>query len=427
MARLPRYALAFLGPASSALAQFVISLILLHMLPADAFGGFSLLFIAAQFSWGIWSALFCAPLPVLMAEASGAAGLHRTNDRSTALAALKINGLAAPLVGLIFFVIAYLLGLGRGAALLFCCFVIFSLWRWFARSYAYASGRQSDTVVSDLVYSLFLLGGGALLYLRWNAPLVVASGALALGSLAGLLVFGPAYLAAQFGRSGSLREDWRSYCRIWRQHSGWSLLGVLTTETTANAHSYVVTLLLGPGAFAVVAASVLFTRPISVVLNALNEFERAQMAREIAAGDAAALHGSMRFFRAILGICWTGTVGLIVALFVAAPHLIVPPAYDLRAIELGAALWMIVIAVRILRAPESAMMQGGGAFRPLAFASVYSAGVSVVAAFLMVLEFGPVWSIIGIFAGELVFAVHLWLQARRWRNVHMPDLAVQAQ
>ena len=67
--RLSRYALATIGPVGSAGAQFALSLVMLQRLDLGAFGAFSLLLVACQFSWGIWSALFCAPLPVLLAQA----------------------------------------------------------------------------------------------------------------------------------------------------------------------------------------------------------------------------------------------------------------------------------------------------------------------------------------------------------------------
>ncbi len=43
---------------------------MLRVLSPAEFGVFTFLLVAAQFSWGIWSALFCAPLPVLLLETS---------------------------------------------------------------------------------------------------------------------------------------------------------------------------------------------------------------------------------------------------------------------------------------------------------------------------------------------------------------------
>lgn len=72
-----RYAIAFLGPVSTAGANFLLSLVLLRVMTADVFGHFSFLLILSQFSTGIWSALFSAVLPVIMADPDIDAGRWR--------------------------------------------------------------------------------------------------------------------------------------------------------------------------------------------------------------------------------------------------------------------------------------------------------------------------------------------------------------
>lgn len=417
MTRLMRYALAFAGPASGALAQFLLSLILLHVLSISDFGAFSILLIASQFAQGLWSALFCSPLPVLLSAARS--GRHSSSRSINAL--FGANLIAAFPVALLFLMGARALRFDWAEAALFALFGTVSLWRWFARAHAYAAGRQERVILSDVIYSLCILVGVGLLHFGHGAPLVMASGALATGAIVGLMTFGRRHLGWQFLRWHRLGRCARDYADIWRRLSGWSLLGVLTTETTTNAHSYIVTLIAGPRAFAVIAASALLTRPSTVVLNALNEYERAQMAREIAAGDGSALRRSMRFFRAILGLAWVGTVAVIAVLLLFAPRLLIPPSYNLAPIALGAAMWMAVIAIRVLRAPESAMMQGGGAFRSLAFASVWSAIVSVATVVVLLELFDPIWSILGIFAGEVAFWIGLWPVAQRWLRVNLPE------
>jgi O-antigen/teichoic acid export membrane protein len=413
MHRLTRYALAFIGPAGGAVAQFALSLLLLRTLSPQDFGGFSVLLVASQFSWGIWSALFGALLPVLMAQADARLRAVKVD------CVFATNLLAAIPVSLLFFALSLRLHFTSLEAGLFALYVGLALLRWFARAYAYACGRQIAVLMSDLAYSFAMLGACGMLLVAPVEPLLLACGALALGSGIGLLAFGGAHLLRQFVqlRPSSIGH----YAALWREHTGWSLLGVLTTEATTNAHSYIVTLVAGPGQFALIAASALVTRPATVVLNALNEYERAQMAREIAAGDGSALRRSMRFFRAMLGVAWLGTGVAIAGLLGLAPRLVYPVHYDLVPLAWGAAMWMAVIAVRVLRAPESAMMQGGGAFRTLAHASVWSAIVSIAAVLTMLWLAAPIWSILGILAGELVFGWRLWPAARRWRLANMPE------
>ena len=60
-----------------------------------------------------------------------------------------------------------------------------------------------------------------------------------------------------------------AYGPIWRDLTQWALLGVVTTELSANAHAYLVTLFNGPKSFALIAAGSLFMRPVSLCLTAL--------------------------------------------------------------------------------------------------------------------------------------------------------------
>jgi hypothetical protein len=232
------------------------------------------------------------------------------------------------------------------------------------------------------------------------------------------MLFGRAYFTPQFARFPS--EFLTRYRDIWRQHSGWSILGVLTTELTMNAHAYIVTFFAGPSAFAVLAASSLLTRPVAVVTAALGEYERAQMATQIARGEAAALVRALGRFRIAMTAVWLVTAIALGVVMLVVPHVVFPRHYPLGVLIAGSVLWMIVAFVRIVRAPESAMMQGAGEFRPLAYASVWSALFSVLGVATCLFLAPPVWSILGVLAGEIVYVVSLWPKARAWRRRVLP-------
>ncbi len=70
--------------------------------------------------------------------------------------------------------------------------------------------------------------------------------------------------------------------------------------------------------------------------------------------------------------------------------------------------------MRLFRTPESTFLQAVGRFRPLAWASIGSSGVSVLAVILFLAVGGPLWSISGILLGEVVFAALIWRQLARW-------------
>jgi O-antigen/teichoic acid export membrane protein len=404
-----RYLLATVGPVSAACAQFVLSLVLLRFLDPSAFGSFSFLLTASQFSAGIWSALFCAPFPILIAD-------DDPSSRQQLLRCLFSSNLVAVAVAFALFVaLALALGVSATSAILFAAYAAVALLRWFARAHAYATtGKPVRTMMSDVVYSATLLIGLALAAVSDEATLDFAFVTLLVSSTLGMLPFGRAYLASQFIQVSV--GDMGRYARVWRDHSRWAFLGVLTGEATANSHAYIVTFFYGPATFAPIAASALLIRPINVAMNALTEFERAQMARQIGDKRTDLAIASLRFFRFVLIGGWIATgIGIAVLLHYA-PGVVFPDHYSFPLLATGAALWMAVAATRLLRTPDSALLQAAGAFRPLAFASVASSGISIVAVSGLVATSGALWSIAGILIGEIVLAFWIWRQARRWQD-----------
>jgi hypothetical protein len=405
-AKLVKYAMATVGPVGSAVAQFALSLVLLHRIGAAEFGAFSFLLVTSQLSWGVWSALFCAPLPILMVAKTG-------DSRNRLFACLLATSLAGALaLGVAFMMLGIALGIGAAAAATFGVYAACALIRWYARAQAYARGAAIRTVASDIAYSISLLIGVGLIFFFENATLEAAYWVLLLSAAIGLVPFGKEFLSEQFFKVSA--RSIKNYPEIWRQHSGWSLLGVLTTEATANAHVYIVTFFYGPSAFAPLAASALVIRPINVTMNALTEFERVQMANQIAEGQIDSALAAAQIFRVSLCAALLVNIVAILLIFRIAPRLIFPPRYDLHTLAIAAALWIGVSAVRVLRAPEGVLMQAAGEFRALATASVLSCIGSVAGVGFLLFAAGPLWSIAGILFGELLVAIWIWKLTRRW-------------
>jgi len=402
-----RYGLASVGPVGSAGAQFVVSVQLLHVLDPGAFGSFSFLLVASQFSLGLWSALFCAPMPILLSGDDARDDPMRRCLMSANLA-LAIVALA------VFAVLGTVLRADPLASLLFAAYAMAMLLRWFARAYAYATGRPWRTMTSDIIYTVVLLAGVGLVAVTRAASAAPAYASLLAGAALSLAPFGSRYLKQQFG--GFSFKALASYKQVWREHSGWSLTGVLTTEATANAHAYIVTLISGATAFAPLAASALLMRPISVVTNALTEFERPQMARQLAQDHGREALATMRFFRVMLIAAWGVTVIAALALMRYGPALLFPKSYDRGYLMIGTLLWLAIAGVRTARTAESVLLQAAGQFRPLAHASMISCGVSLVAVLVLLILGGPLYSLVGVFLGEAVFALWIWRETARWRS-----------
>ena len=406
---LARYLLAVTGPIGTAVAQFIFSLQLLHTLNADAFGGFSFLLVASQLGLGIWGALFCAPFAVL-----SAARVRGEIDDETLASVYATNLILALLAIPTFVLLSFSLGVPLSASVVFGVYVCVSLLRWLGRAVAYAEGSPLKSTASDVALSAVLFFGIFAFWLTGGVTLEWVFVCQLSGVTLGLLPFGWRYLRRQF-----IDVSYKAiprYRSIWVQHASWSLSGVVTTEATANAHAYIVTMLAGPAAFAPLAATTLIIRPISVVSNALAEFERSRMAIELGKHQWENADRGRFGLRILLILAWLGCTGATLALFIYDPFILFPRTFALSDLKLGATIWLIIALLRLMRVGESALLQAAGKFRSLAYASFVSCGISIIFATLLLFAGGPLVSLLGVLLGETFFAVGIWVQVMRLRR-----------
>jgi len=372
-----RYALSSLGPVAVSAAHFAASLMFLRALPPAQFGLLSFLLVVVPFCLSASGALLGAPVSTALRRGA-------VIGQSELATYLKTNLLVAALAASIVFSLLMLSHADRGLSLLLAFYAGIMTLRWFARCLTYATDGPARPI--------------------------------AFAALCALAVFGLSYLGKQVwpGRAGSL---WR-YGAIWRDLTRWSLLGVVLTEMTANAHAYLVTFISGPQAFAVLAVGSLLMRPASLVLSALPDLERPAMARRLAAGDPAGALRSVKEFRTATGAIWLLTVLLAGALLMWFPQLILKKGYDETQIVVVVAISAAIVAVRTLRMPESVFLQAAGEFRALAGASMWSSLTSIAATLGLLLLAGPVFSLIGILAGDLVMTARIFGLTRDWKLRH---------
>jgi len=198
----------------------------------------------------------------------------------------------------------------------------------------------------------------------------------------------------------------------------WSLLGVVLTELTANAHAYFVTFLCGPKAFGLLALGSLFMRPASLVLSALPDIDQPLMTRRIALGDIRGALRVVKEFRTAAGAVLAVTVGLSVALMVWVPQLILKKGYDQTDVLIVLAIWIAITALRVVRTPEAVLVQATGNYPALARVSAWSCATSLLVTFALLCAWGPIVSLGGILAGEIAIALALFPMTRAWRRQH---------
>jgi hypothetical protein len=407
-ADLRRYAAAVMGSAGSSGSQFLLTLLLLGRLPAELFAQFTFLVVVAQLNGGLAAALFSAPLSRLATQAAleSAATLLHALVRMQLFYALAGAG-AALLLGWLWHG-----DLAAGAA--YAVLLFAGGLRQFLRVIAYTRDRQQRVVISDMLFASVTLAATAVIYAGAAPDLFVAFAALAAGNLAGLLVLQPLSVLAQARQR--LRATLAAYREVWSRFTLWSLIGILATEATANAHTYIVTMFAGPAAFSPIAASAILSRPGVVALNALSEFERARMARVIAVDDRAGLARTMTLFRWVALAFWLATAVLTYLAVTWRPPLLFKPGYDPAQWALCAWLWIGVMLARTLYLPESTEMHARGSFIALAWPTLWSAPVSIAGVMLTLVLLGPAWSLAGVLAGEAVAALLVVRAARRGRN-----------
>jgi hypothetical protein len=406
-----RYGLNAAGPVSIAAAHFISALVFLQLLPPAEFGLIAFAFVAVPLFLSVAMSLTGASLYTTAYRqdvAQAAQTLHLKANLSISLAAGVV------LMGL-------MLGCGAGwqASFLFGVYAAAMSLRQFARCFAYVNDRPFTVVASDVSYSVDVLFGVGVLYLLRDfgvfglreIALVLASAAIV-----AMFPFGAAYLERQL--SAGFGGWFSAYRIIWRDLARWSLLGVILTEVTVNAHAYLVTLIAGPAAFALIAAGALFLRPVSLFLTAIPDLERASMARGIVGGDPKAALASVRTFQIAGAVAWAATLAATAATLIWFPSVVPGAHYPVADVAIVVAIWAAIMAVRVVRTPDSVLLQAAAEFKALAHAAVISGIVSFTLALALLLAFGPVASLAGILVGETVMMVRVRLLLRNWMRCH---------
>ncbi|WP_022683976.1 polysaccharide biosynthesis protein [Sphingobium bisphenolivorans] len=400
-----RFGLASLSSAIVSVSHLLVQLFSIHHLETAAIGTLAFLLVIMQFGYSLSNALVSTPYTIAVNQGDDA-------DARGVDFFFPVNLLLAASQGLLCAVIAWATA-SPAAALIFGLAGTLSLIRWFGRSNAYAHHAPARAARSDLAYAGTILAG-LLVAMKTGADLPTIGSMLVAASLIGLLPFGAAYVRQHLAMAPT--KALARYRPVWKEQSAWTLVGVLSTEATSNSHSYIVTLLAGPTAFAPIAVGMLFFRPVNVCITALTQLERPRMTRAVAKGDHDAAIKSERVFMAALVMLWLATCAVAAIALYAFPGLILKPALDHQLVMIAGALCALLSLVQCIQTPMSVMTQARKAFRPLAAQSMRSCVVGLAAVTLLVLGTAPVFSIGGVVLSQLVMMLGIWQLDRKWRR-----------
>jgi len=404
-----RYSFSALGPIGIAAAHFIAALVFLRYLHRADFGLFSFVFIVVPFALSLTGAMFGAAL----VNSANAAAPMTQNELA---AYMKANVLFAVASGVAVFALMRLASAGPKLSAVIAIYGALMTARWFARCHAFAVHNMTRAILSDFAYSGVMFAGLGAASIAGVVTPIEAALLLTASALVAFLAFGRAFLAAQ--ARALIHGKLRDFLPIWQDLARWSVLGVVATEFTANAHAYLVTFFAGPKAFALLAVGSLFMRPVTLILTALPDAERPRLARALVAGKIESVTRTIFQFRiAALGVL-AGTAILAAIIMIWFPHMILKRGYPEESVLAVISVWTVVMAVRALRTPESVMLQAAREFRPLAGASLRSAAVSLIATCALLIAFGPLVSLLGVLAGDLVMAERIFALGRKWRAAH---------
>jgi O-antigen/teichoic acid export membrane protein len=405
-----RYALSVCGPIATSAAHFLISLVFMRDMVAAQFGLFSFVMVIVPFCMSMIDATLSLPITRSLDKAG-------KPDAKTVATSLKMNILLSVLASLLVFGALSAVKAPHHMALMMGLYSGVMTCRWFLRCFANNCGQVKRAVASDLVYAAGLLVSLGFMLMAEHIHLTTGATLMLVSALASLAPFGPRLLLRDHLvalRDGSLKD----YGATFRDLTRWSLLGVVLTEVTVNAHAYLVTFLSGPGPFALLALGQLLMRPISLVQGTLPDIERPVMTRRMKAGDMTALNRVTGEFRLALLAVWLGTVALATGLLLWVPELLLKDHYAARDVINVTAITAAIMLARNFRAPLATLLQAAGEFKALAHISSITSVISILATLILLLTLGPIASLGGILLGELVTWYRCHGLVAEWRARH---------
>jgi len=386
---------ALVGTFGMSGANFLLAFAIQRFSAAADFGLYALLQVMLQFGLNISNAIFCSPVIVALD------GEEHERKLQSFFKANTIYCLAgASLIAGATFISTQAIGISL-AAMLMC---VLSWTRWFVRSVELALHNYVDPARADIIYAAAV--GVAACWLLFNRVdnVELALWIQAAGSLAG-------FLTLRGSATVMFADFWnvnlQHFLASFRMHGRWSLFGVINIEAAANAHAWIVGLVLGPAALAPIAAMVLFFRPVLIVLQALTHYERPRMAQAIRDGRQKDLQRQKSLFTGVSMLCWLLTGLGVAGILIWAPSLVGNGRYPIESLWAITGVLSATYLARILRGGEGAALQAGGYFRRLALLTLFPAPLAIVgvttAAFVSP---SSAWSlIIGVLVGELVVCV----------------------
>lgn len=390
-----------IGTVSLAVANLVFSLLLLRYGSAEEFGSFAMLQISQGLAFGVSNALLGAPLLLFLK--------HPVHTDAGLQGFFAANVILIIPCALIQGAIALSLGLFLPETFWAMMMLCFGVMRWFGRHYCLSTHPQS-TVCSDLLTALLMLAGATLLWWKEAVTLVSTLQICTVSQGLGVLALGKRHFTLLM--RSTLTHQWR-HVRVGVKRQGRpALLGALSLEATANGHSYLISLIAGPAAFAPIAAAALLFRPTLVLQGAMAMYERPVLVRGIFQSAAADVYLSFTQLRQWALFSWLANL-LLVALLMLWPEHGLWSSSEQPAMYLILGLWSVIMLVRSFRLAPATLLQAGDKFALLARVCTLAAFFALPGVACLVVFFGAPSSLWALLMAELLILFPLLVASRR--------------
>jgi O-antigen/teichoic acid export membrane protein len=410
-----KYLLSLGGEGLQSGFHFVLNLLLIRELTAYDYGVFAIVFILGGISVTYGNALVSIPANVHIARLRSP-GAVNFQDVVFGSVALAICCGMAVIVALGLWLTIDRLGesLAGGA------FVGMWTLRNHVRSAMFARQQISTVTLSDISYTVAGVAlVAALLYLGTVVP--QATMILLLLALANAVGIGVALAMLRRPIRVSFRRGVRRRYRGILAEIWWSLIWVTTWNIQGQGLMFLVAAIVGPAAYAPIAAGLVLFRPLRTGVGAFINVIRPEFASGLAEGRyrqvKLTLFGSLGVIALgcfAFGACiWLGW--LILADYVYGAK------FSSASMPLIVLLAWLNALISISYHVPLALVQAGREFRAVAISTIIGGLVGMVLVTLLIAVSTVAWSLAGAAAGEAVALAYIWVAALRVLGRRQPS------
>jgi len=392
--------------------HFLLNLFLIRVLSPYEFGIFAIAFVLGGISLSYGNALVSVPATIQMPRLKSP-GAVRYLDVVFGTVALVISAATAAIVAVgLWLTIGHVTEALAGGSFV-------GLWtlRNHVRTVMFARQAMAAATFSDSSYTASgILLVIALLWLQPDIPQV--AGVLWMLAAANLVAIYVALRPLRGWLRISFRASvWQRYRVIWSDIA-WSLFGTTTRNIQGQALMFLVAAIVGPAAYAPIAAGALLFTPLRPAISAFINVFRADFVVALAENRIPHLRVTVYSVCAVIVLACLAVGGVI---WLGWPYLeahVFDGKFAQASMPLIVALSGFAAIIYLTYAVPLTLVQAAGHFRQVALATMFGGIVGLTSVSILLATTTVAWSLAGMVAGEAVCGAYLWIAAQRILHEH---------